>query len=132
MKLSSFLALAAIIAAVFGVAFLVAPSQLVALYGVRLTPATVVVGRIAGAAILALALVFWGCRNESGTEISKAVLLAGFIGNGLDCLILLQATRTGLLNWLGWPQAVIGGLLALGFAYYAFGGAVRTSQAGRI
>ena len=38
MKLNSFLMLAAIVAAVFGLAFLLAPSQLVALYGVKLTP----------------------------------------------------------------------------------------------
>jgi hypothetical protein len=132
MKFSSFLGLAAVISGVFGVAFLVAPSQLVALYGVSLTPATVVVGRIAGTAILALALIFWGSRNENGTEVSRAVLLAGFIGNGLDCLILLQATRGGLLNWLGWPQAAICGLLALGFAYFAFGGTARASQAHRV
>jgi len=40
MKLNSFLMLATIVAAVFGLAFLIGPSQLVALYGVKLTPAT--------------------------------------------------------------------------------------------
>jgi hypothetical protein len=52
MKLNSFLMLATIVAGVFGLAFLLAPSQLVAMYGVTLTPATEVNGRIEGSVIL--------------------------------------------------------------------------------
>jgi hypothetical protein len=121
MKLSSFLMLATIVAAAFGLAFLVAPSQLVALYGVTLTPATEVIGRIAGSTILAFAIVFWAARNASGAEVLKAVMVAGFVGNGLDFLILLHATAAGLLNGLGWLQVLINGALAAGFGYFAFG-----------
>ena len=121
MKLNSFLMLATIVAAVFGLAFLVAPSQLVALYGVTLTPATEVIGRIAGSVILGLAIVFWAARNASGAEAFKAVMMAGLIANGLDCLILLHATVTGLVNGLGWLQVLINGALTVGFWYFAFG-----------
>jgi len=120
MKLNSFLMLATIVAAVFGLAFLFAPSQLVAMYGVTLTPATEVIGRIAGSVILGFAIVFWGARNGDGAETFKAVLLAGFIANALDCGILLHATATGLLNGLGWLQVLINGALATGFGYFAF------------
>jgi hypothetical protein len=121
MELNRFLMLATIVAAVFGLAFLLAPSQLVALYGVVLTPATEVIGRIAGSTILAFAIVFWSARNENGAEVLKAVMVAGFVGNGLDFLILLHATATGLLNSLGWLQVLINGALAAGFGYFAFG-----------
>jgi hypothetical protein len=121
MKLNSFLMLATIVAAVFGLAFLLAPSQLVAMYGVTLTPATEVIGRIAGSVILGFAIVFWAARNENAAETFKAVLVAGCIANGLDCLILLHATATGLLNGLGWLQVLINGALAAGFGYFAFG-----------
>jgi hypothetical protein len=121
MTLNNFLVIATIVAAVFGLAFLVAPSQLVALYGVVLTPATEVIGRIAGSTILAFAIVFWAARNENGAEVLKAVMVAGFVGNGLDFLILLHATATGLLNSLGWLQVLINGALAAGFGYFAFG-----------
>jgi hypothetical protein len=70
--------------------------------------------RAAGSAILAFTIVFWGIPNENEAEASKAVMVAGFVANGLDCLILLHAT--GLLNSYGWAQAAINGLLALGFA----------------
>jgi hypothetical protein len=121
MKLNSFLTIATIVAAVFGLALLIVPSQFVAYYGVSLTPATEVLGRLAGSTILAFAIVYWGARNRKGTEALKAALVAGFVTNGLDSLILLHATSTGLLNSYGWAQAAINGLLALGFAYFAFG-----------
>jgi hypothetical protein len=121
MKVSHFLVIATIVAAVFGIAFLAMPTQLVALYGVKLTPATEVVGRIAGSAILGFAIVFWSIRNQSGAEALKGAMLAGLIANGLDALILLHATATGLLNTLGWAQVAINGLLAVGFAYFTFG-----------
>jgi hypothetical protein len=121
MSLKNFLAFATLVAAVFGLAFLIVPSQLVAIYGVTLTPATAVIGRIAGSTILAFAIVFWGARNGNGAEALKAAMLAGLITNGLDCLILLHATWSGLLNAYGWPQAAINGVLALGFAYFMVG-----------
>src|SRR5258708_13113303 len=92
MKLNSFLMLATFVAAVFGLAFLVAPSGLVALYGVKLTPSTEVIGRIAGSVILGFAIVFWGARNGSGAEVFKAVMTADLVANPLHALILLHAT----------------------------------------
>ncbi len=121
MKLNNYLVFAATVAAAFGLAFLIAPSQFVAFYGVTLTPVTEVLGRIAGSTILAFAIVYWGARNGKRTEALEAVVVAGFVTNSLDCLILLHATWMGLLNSYGWVQVAINGLLALGFTYFAFG-----------
>ena len=121
MNCDSFLVLAATVAAVFGLAFLIAPAQLTALYGVTLTPATEVLGRIAGSTILAFAIVYWGARHGAGAEAWKAAMVAGLVANGLDCLILVHAAWTGLVNSYGWAQAAINGLLALGFAWFTFG-----------
>src|SRR4051812_9716504 len=112
MKLDSFLMLATIVAAGFGLAFFFAPSALGAVYGVTLTPATEVIGRIAGSVISGFAIVFWGARNGSVAETFKAVMTAGLIANGLDALILLHAAATGLVNGLGWLQVLINGALA--------------------
>jgi hypothetical protein len=121
MKIGNFLLIATFVAAVFGIALLLAPGQLTALYGVKLTPATEVIGRIAGSAILGFAWIFWSIRNQSGAEALKAAMMAGLVVNGLDALILLQATAAGLLNTLGWTQVAINGLLAAGFGYFLFG-----------
>src|SRR4051812_278736 len=117
----NFLTIAALVAAVFGLAFLVAPSQLVSLYGVTLTPQSEVIGRIAGSVIVGFALVFWSARDGDAAEALKAAMMAGLVANALDCLILLHATVTGLLNGLGWLQVLINGALAVGFWYFNFG-----------
>ena len=121
MKLNIFWVIATIVAAVFGLAFLIVPAELVALYGPRLNPGGVVVGRVAGSTILAFAIVYWGARNGKGAEALKAILVAACVSNGLDALIMLHATWTGIVNSMGWLQVAINGALALGFAYYASG-----------
>jgi hypothetical protein len=120
MKLNMFLIIATVVAAVFGLAFLIVPAELVALYGPRLNAPAVVVGRIAGSTILAFSIVYWGARNGKGAEALKAVLVAAFVTNGLDALIMLHATWTGIVNSMGWIQVGINGVLALGFAYFAW------------
>ncbi len=120
MKLNTLLVANTIVAAIFGLAFLIVPAELVGLYGPRLSPAGVVVGRIAGSTILAFAIIYWGARNSKGAEALKAVLVAGCVTNGLDALIMLHATWTGIVNAMGWSAVVINGLLALGFAYFAW------------
>src|SRR3954447_13134498 len=121
MTRSNFLMLATLVAAVFGLAFLVAPSQLVSLYGVTLTPQSEVIGRIAGSVIVGFAIVFWGAREGNAADALQAAMMGGLVGNALDCLILLHATVTGLLNGLGWLQVLINGALAVGFWYFSFG-----------
>lgn len=121
MTRNNFLMAATVVAAVFGLAFLVVPSQLVALYGVTLTPQSEVIARIAGSVILGFAIVFWGARDGDAVEALKAAMIGGLVANALDALILLHATVTGLLNGLGWLQVLINGALAVGFWYFTFG-----------
>ena len=121
MTRNNFLIAATVVAAVFGLAFLLAPSQLVALYGVKLTPQSEVIGRIAGSVILGFAIVFWSARDGNAVEALKGAMTAGLVANALDCLILLHATATGLLNGLGWLQVLINGALAAGFWYFTYG-----------
>ena len=121
MKLNNFMMLATIVAAVFGLAFLIAPAQLVAMYGVKLDPASEVIARIAGSVILGFAIAFWGAREGNAADALKAVMMAGLVANALDALILLHATATGLLNGLGWLQVLINGALAVGFWYFSYG-----------
>lgn len=121
MTRTNFMMIATVVAAVFGLAFLVAPSQLVALYGVTLTPQSEVIGRIAGSVILGFAIVFWGAREANAADTLRAAMIAGLVANALDALILLHATITGLLNGLGWLQVLINGALAVGFWYFTYG-----------
>jgi hypothetical protein len=119
-KLGIFLAIAAAIAALFGIAFLLAPERVVALYGGTLNAAGEVVGRIGGSSLIALAIIFWAARGERGAETLRAALIAGLVANALDLLIMLHATASGIVSTLGWGSVVMHILLAAGFGYFAF------------
>src|SRR5205085_572315 len=112
MTRSNFLLVATVVAAVFGLAFLLAPSQLVALYGVTLTPQTEVIGRIAGSVISGFAIVFWGARDGNAADALKAAMTAGLVANALDALIPLRVPLTPTLS----PQAGRGSRHAAGFS----------------
>ena len=120
-KLSTFLAIAAVIAALFGVGFVLAPARVTALYGATLTPAGVVVGRILGSTLIAVAIIFWGSREQQGADTLRAVLIAGLVAHALDVLIILHATVSGIVSALGWAQVILHILLGAGFGYFAFG-----------
>jgi hypothetical protein len=119
-KLGTFLAIAAAIAALFGVGFVLAPERIVALYGGTPNAAGEVVGRIGGSSLIALAIVFWMSRTERGADALRGVLIAGFVANVLDLLIMLHATTSGIVSALGWGSVVMHILLAAGFGYFAF------------
>ena len=59
MKLSNLLVVAAVIGAVFGVAFVVASGPLLAIYGITLDKAGTLVAQLFGAALISLALLNW-------------------------------------------------------------------------
>ena len=120
-KLGTFLAIAAVIAVLFGIGFVLAPGRIVALYGAVLTPAGEVVGRILGSSLIAIALMFWASREQQGADVLRAVLIAGLVANALDLLIMLHATVSGIVSGLGWASVLMHILLAAGFGYFAFG-----------
>jgi hypothetical protein len=120
-KLGAFLAIAAVIAALFGVGFLLAPERVVALYGGTLSPAGAVVGRILGSSLIAIAIMFWASREQLGADVLRAVLIAGPVANALDLVIMLHATVSGIVSGLGWTSVILHILLAAGFGYFAFG-----------
>ena len=119
-KLGTFLAIATVIAGLFGIGFVLAPERIVALYGGTLNAAGEVVGRIGGSSLIALAIIFWAGRDRQGAEVLRAVLIAGFVANVLDLLIMLHATLARIVSGLGWASVVMHILLAAGFGYFAF------------
>src|SRR5688572_7705398 len=102
-----------IITAVFegatGLALLVAPSMTVStLLGAELdTPAALVVGRIAGAALAALAIACWQARDGERYGIGAGVIAAMFVYNLAAALIVTYAgVGLGLHSALMWPVIV--------------------------
>lgn len=125
MKLSALMILNAIIAVVFGLGFVLAPSQVASFYSpeVGITEAGAVlevVARLFGASLLTFAVLTWVARNAPDSEVRRAILLALFVGDVAGCVISLFAVLGGAVNALGWLTVAIYLLLAIGFGYFLF------------
>ena len=120
MKLSNLLVIAAAIAAVFGVAFVVASGPLLAIYGITLDKAGTLVAQLFGALLISLAVLNWFARNVTDPAARRAVVLGNLSGDVVGFVVILLGQLAGIPNALGWSNVAIYLLLALGFAYVQF------------
>lgn len=120
MRLNNLLVVAAVISAVFGVAFVVASGPLVALYGVTLDKGGTLVAQLFGALLIGLAVLNWFARNVTDPEARQAVVFGNLTGDVVGFVVILIGQLAGIANALGWSSVAIYLLLALGFAYVQF------------
>jgi hypothetical protein len=120
MKLKTLLIINAAIAAVFGLAFVLVPSQVASLYGVEANAAMDYMGRLFGAALIGYAFLTWLARNANESTARSAIVLALLIGNGVGFAVALISQINGVVNALGWSTVAAYLLLGLGYAYFQF------------
>ena len=107
----------------FGLGALLVPAQLVALYGVELSDAGLVMARLFGVHVLMIAIVDWFARNElrgageSGAH--RGIVAMNIISPTLSMLLILAATLSGTINALGWANVAILVGLAAAWIYVA-------------
>ena len=121
MKLSMLFTLNAIVAAVFGIAFVVAPNQSMGMYGVTSTAVTVYLGRLLGGSYLVFAIMTWSARNAGDSDARRAIVMALCIGFFIGFVVALMGQLAHVVNGLGWLTVVLYLLFALGYAMHAFG-----------
>jgi hypothetical protein len=122
MQRNVFLMIAAVITALFGVALLLFPNEIAAVYGTSFNASGVIVARISGASLLALAIMVWGARDGDAAETMRGILLGGLVVNVCDLVVAYLATSSGVwASGIGWAQVVLHILLGAGFAYFLFG-----------
>jgi len=119
-KLSTFMVINAIVAAVFGIAFVVAPGQATSLYGVAESAQLEYTAQLFGAALLAFGVLTWFARNAADSDARRAILRALFVGDGVGCVVALIGQLGGVVNAMGWSTVAIYFLLALGFGYFLY------------
>ena len=120
MKLGNLFAVNAVIAGLFGLAFIFAPAQLLARYGLVVDAGFGLVAQLFGAALVGYAILTWLVRKVGDSEARRAIVLALFISDGVAFVLALMAQLKGLVTPLGWSTVAIYLLLALGFAYFHF------------
>lgn len=120
MKLSTLLTINAVVAGVFGVAFVLVPGQVFSLYGAQGSDALTYMGRLFGAAILGYAVLSWFARDVAESEARRAIVLALFIGYVAGFVLSLIGQLGGVVNALGWSTVAIYLLFTIGFGYFQF------------
>jgi hypothetical protein len=104
------LIIAAVIEAFAGVALLLIPTVAVsALLGAPLdTPTGLVAGRIAGAALVALAIACWQARNgERGSPATGVIEAMSFYNFAAAIVLVYAGIRLELRSALLWPGIVL-------------------------
>ena len=120
MKLSTLMVINAVVALVFGLAFVLMPGRVVSYYAVTLNEGGLFVGQLFGAALIGFAVLTWLARNSGANEARQAILLALFVSDAVGFVVALLAQLAGVANSLGWSTVAIYLLLALGFGYFRF------------
>ena len=120
MKLSTLMIFNAVVAGVFGVAFLLVPDQVASLYDVEVNEILTYVVRLLGAEFIVIAGVTWLARNADDSVARRAIVLAFFIGNAIGFLVSLIGQINNVVAAVGWGNVAIYLLLALGYGYFQF------------
>lgn len=120
MKLKTLMTINAIVAIVFGVAFVIVPTQAYSLYDITADEQLIYMGQLFGAALIGFALLTWMARNATDSDARKAIVLALFISNGIGFVVALIGQLGNVVNAFGWSTVAIYLLLALGFGYFQF------------
>lgn len=120
MKLSLLLLINAVIAIIFGIAFILFPGQIYSLYDVEVSPQLNYMGQFFGAALISLGILSWYARNLVNVDALKAIILAFFIGDVIGFIVALIGQIANVVNGLGWLNVLLYLLLALGFSYFQF------------
>ncbi len=120
MKLNTLMVINAIVAAVFGIAFVLVPGQVIQLYGLTVDAPLKYVGQLFGAALVGFAFLTWSARNATDSDARRAIVLALFVSDGVGFIVALIGQLAGVVNSLGWSTVAIYLVLALGFGYFQF------------
>ena len=120
MKFSTFMVTYAVITAVFGLGFVLAPAQILPIYGVTPDAPLRLIGQFFGAVLISLALLTWLIRNLSDSEARRAIVLALLVGETIGFILALIGQLNGVFNVMGWAVVVVYLFFALGLGYFQF------------
>jgi hypothetical protein len=128
MDVRLFLAIAAVIAVVYGIGFILIPSVVLGLYGVESSASAVLGFRYFGATLLSLGLANWIIRESSDWTAIRGLLIANAGGNIVGLVVSVTATLVGTMNGMGWSAVLIYLVLLLGYLYFLSVGARQTAR----
>jgi len=114
------MAIAAVIAFVFGLAFILVPAQVMSLYGVTLEGAGLWVGRYLGSAFIGIGVLIWLARKATEGHALRAIVLGAFVTSVTGLVVAVLDSIYGSGNALVWSTVAIYLFLTVGFGYFQF------------
>jgi hypothetical protein len=120
MKHSTLFLFNAIVAVIFGLAFIFIPTTTADIYDVDVTDASVLIGRLFGAALLSICVLTWYVRNAGPSPERQGIVLALFLGNAVALVVSVIAVINGVVNAFGWFSVALYLILAAGYGYLRF------------
>jgi len=120
MRLTLTMTVAAVGAFLFGLAFLLVPTNLLSLYGVTLDPSSQYLARYFGSALLGLAAVIWIGRSLKSGQGLRAILVGSLLASITGLVVSIFELLRGVDNMFIWSTLVIYFLLSLGFGDFVF------------
>jgi hypothetical protein len=112
-----YLTIAAIVAVLYSLAFLVIPVQASMFFSGFAEPRAILYLRFCGAAILAWGLIVWFARDFQGWYAVRSVLIASIVGLAVNIIIAVSALVQGWLTSNAWGSTAVLVLLLVGAAY---------------
>ena len=119
MKLSTFAIIITILAAAFGLAFIIMPAQLGTFYGISQNAGGLWLSRYFGASLVFIAMIYWS--YSSVTPAAKSwpkLLIFSIIYDVIQLILTVMALLSGVGNSNGWSTVVLYALLIIGSVYF--------------
>jgi hypothetical protein len=123
MSVSLYLTIAAVVAILYALAFLLIPVQASLFFSGFAEPRAVLNLRFCGAAVLAWGSIVWFARDFRSWDAVRGVLIGSIVGLAVTIIINVWATFQGWLNANAWGSTVVLALLLLGGIYQLATGA---------
>jgi hypothetical protein len=118
MNLKTLLLVNTVLAAAFGVALVIVPGQVTAIYGITADAGMRYMSQLYGSCLVGIAVVCWFARNLAESEARTAIFRSLFVTNGLAFVVAIMAQLKGVTNAVGWSAVAIFLGLGLGWAYF--------------
>ena len=120
MALGAFLMIKSLISLALGLTYLFAPAALMALFGLELDHAGVVIARMLGAVVLGIGLVCWFTSQATESRLTEDVVLSLFVADTAALVVALLAQLTPTATPMGWVAVAVLLLVPLGLGYFRF------------
>jgi hypothetical protein len=112
-----YLTIAAVVAILYALAFLIIPIQASLFFSDFAEARAVLYLRFCGAAVLAWGLIVWFARDFQDWQPVRGVLIGSIVGLAVNIIITVWATLAGWLNANCWGSAIVLVLLLAGAIY---------------